>query len=154
MTFPHGSEAHGNAPLPNVVLAIDPGSVKCGLAVVCRGTTPGEPVTVLHREIADRARVVARALPLISEYQVEMLLIGDATGGASLARALQEALPASVPLLRVNEAFTSQRARQRFLHENPPRGLQRLLPPGFRTPPCPIDDYVAVLLAEDFFGEK
>ncbi len=56
------------------------------------------------------------------------------------------------PTVRVNEAFTSQRARARFLAENQPRGLQRLLPRSLRTPPVPVDDYAAVLLAEDFFA--
>ena len=141
-------------PPPAVVLALDPGSVKCGVAVVRRGAQPGEAAGVLHREILERARVVARVLPLLTEYGIEAVLIGDATGGASLARALQDALPASVPVHRVNEAFTSQRARRRFLQENPPRGVGRLVPIGFRTPPRPIDDYVAVLLAEDFFAAQ
>jgi hypothetical protein len=58
----------------------------------------------------------------------------------------------SLPLVPVDEAFTSQRARARFHLENPPRGLARLVPPGLRTPPRAFDDYVAVLLAEDYFA--
>ena len=154
MTFPHGSAAQDALLLPTVVLAVDPGSVKCGVAVVRRGAKPGDPAVVLHREITERERVVARVLPLITDHAVEALLIGDATGGAVLARALAEALPDSVPVHRVDEAFTSQRARQRFLQENPARGLGRLIPTGFRTPPVPIDDYVAVLLAEEFFAAQ
>ena len=137
-----------------MVLAVDPGSVKCGVAVVRRGVQPGEPALVLHREVIERERLVARVLPLITTHGIEALLIGDATGSASLARALQEALPASVAVVPVNEAYTSQRARQRYLQENPPRGLGRLVSTGFRTPPRPIDDYVAVLLAEDFFARQ
>jgi len=57
-----------------------------------------------------------------------------------------------VPVQLVEEAFTSQRARRRFLQEHQPRGFQRLLPSGLRTPPVPIDDYAALLLAEDFFA--
>ena len=134
------------------MLAIDPGSVKCGLAVVRRGAAPDGPPIVLHREVTERERLVARVLPLVTAHGVEMVPMGNATCGATLARALKAALPGSAPVRSVDEAFSSQRARRRYLAENPPRGLARLVPSGFRTPPQPYDDYVAVLLAEDFFG--
>ncbi len=138
------------APEPTVVLALDPGRAKCGIAVVCQAASGGDRPRVLHREIVEAARVVARVLPLVAQHGVETLLVGNATGGTVLARALREALP-EVPVQLVEEAFTSQRARSRYLQEHQPRGLQRLLPPGLRTPPVPIDDYAALLLAEDFF---
>jgi RNase H-fold protein (predicted Holliday junction resolvase) len=153
---------------PIVVFAIDPGRVKCGLAVVMRDDdTPPAPkdgarpfampgLHIRHREIVGTERVVARVLSLLPAHPVEAVLVGDATGGTSLARALRDALQVagrpSLPVLLVNEAFTSQRARARFFAENQPRGLQRLLPRGLRTPPVPVDDYAAVLLAEDFFA--
>lgn len=138
-------------PEPAVVLALDPGRAKCGIAVVEKACVAGDRPRVLHREIAETARVVARVLPLVAQHGAQTLLVGNATGGASLARALREALP-EVPLRLVEEAFTSQRARRRFLQENQPRGLQRLIPAGLRTPPVPVDDYAALLLAEDFFA--
>lgn len=139
------------APCPSVVLALDPGSHKCGLAVVRRGDGEGKPV-VLHREVSERSNAVARTLALVRAHGVETLLVGNATGGAPLARALAEALGASLPVRRVDEAFTSERARRRFLDENPPRGLLRLVPRGLRSPSRPYDDYAATVLAEDFFA--
>jgi hypothetical protein len=87
---------------------------------------------------------------LAEHPDVSAILIGNATNSAPLYRALRASL--TLPLHRVEEAYTSQRARIRFRLENPPRGFERLLPPGLRTPPRPYDDYVAVLLAEDFFA--
>lgn len=142
----------GGAPDPAIVLALDPGRAKCGIAVVEKAPAPGDKPRVLHREIVETPRVVARVLPLIAQHGVEALLVGNATGGAMLARALREALPHGFPIRLVEEAFTSQRAKGRFLQENQPRGLQRLLPAGLRSPPVPIDDYAALLLAEDFFA--
>jgi RNase H-fold protein (predicted Holliday junction resolvase) len=136
---------------PAVVLAVDPGSRKCGVAVV-RREREGDRPTPLHREVVERERLVARVLPLVSAHHVEAVLVGDATGGSVLARALRAALPAGVAVYPVDEAFTSQRARRRYFGDNPPRGLGRLVPAGFRTPPRPYDDYVAVILAEDFFA--
>lgn len=131
------------------MLAIDPGSAKCGIAVVLdRG--PDQPPRTLYREIAARERVVARVLALLPEFEPSVVVIGNATGGAPVLRAIRDAVPDHLRVEPVEEAFTSQRARQRFQIECPPRGLARLIPPGFRTPPRAYDDYVAVLLAEDF----
>jgi RNase H-fold protein (predicted Holliday junction resolvase) len=133
------------------VLSIDPGTAKCGIAIVRREESGR--CRALHREVPEAERLVARVLSLLADYpDVDAVLIGNATNSAPLGRALRAALPESLPLHRVEEAFTSQRARVRFRLENPPRGLERLLPPGLRTPPRPYDDYVAVLLAEDFFA--
>lgn len=133
------------------VLSIDPGTTKCGIAVVTRDED--SRCRALHREVCETERLVVRVLLLLAEHSVvRAVLIGNATNSAPLARALKAALPPSLPLHRVEEAFTSQRARVRFRLENPPRGFERLLPPGLRTPPRPYDDYVAVLLAEDFFA--
>ena len=162
--MPAGDAASAAPGPPIVVFAIDPGRVKCGIAVVARddlepnpdSTGPAPCSRVCHREIVETQRLVARVLSLLPGHPIEALLVGDATGGNVLARALRDALHAagrpSLPVLLVNEAFTSQRARARFLAENQPRGLQRLLPRSLRIPPVPIDDYAAVLLAEDFFA--
>lgn len=135
---------------PDTVLSIDPGTEKCGIAVVTRASE--DTSRTLHREIAETPRLVVRVMNLLSQYpEIEAVLIGNATRGAALAKALTPSLPPGMPLHRVDEAFTSQRARTRFQIENPPRGWQKMVPPGMRTPPRAYDDYVAVLLAEDFF---
>jgi hypothetical protein len=145
-----------SSPVPATVLAIDPGRFKCGTAVVRLAVQEDAPdrLTVLHHDITGAEHLVARALHLITAHNVTIVLIGDATNGKALARSLREALPEQVPIEMVPEAFTSQRARTRYCQENPPAGWRRLLPTGLRTPPYPYDDYVAVLLAEDWFAAR
>jgi hypothetical protein len=53
--------------------------------------------------------------------------------------------------IAVDESYTSEAARRRYVAENPPRGLERLLPSSLRTPSVPYDDYVAVILGERFW---
>ncbi len=123
------------------VLAIDPGSVKCGLAVVRRD---GQ---ALHHGIVDTGGLVAEAEALMARYAPCALLIGAGTGSKPLLSALQRAgLP--VPVHVVDEAHTSEAARLRFVAANPAQGWQRLLPRSLRTPDRPYDDYVALILAE------
>jgi hypothetical protein len=50
----------------------------------------------------------------------------------------------------VNEKHSSERARLRYFKETPPRGIWRLIPITLQVPPVPIDDYAAVIVAEDY----
>lgn len=138
----------------NTVLAIDPGTAKCGLAVVRRRESQPSPPEVLHREIVDTARIAERVAEVVGEFAPDVVVVGDATGSAAVRGVLEGAAIPNLPPVRVvPEAYTSERARRRYLSENPPRNvLARLVPPGMRTPDVPYDDYVAVLLAEDFFA--
>lgn len=129
------------------ILAIDPGRAKCGLAIVTRDGK------ILHREIVETARLVSAVTSLVERFHPTQTLIGDGTQSATLRKALRAALP-ELPLESVPEAFTSQRARTRWWQVNPPLGVARLVPTTLRTPPVPWDDWVAVILAEDWLAAQ
>jgi RNase H-fold protein (predicted Holliday junction resolvase) len=124
------------------VLAIDPGCCKCGLAVVSDGD-------VLHKEVVTREEVAAAAAALAARYSVEKVIVGNGTGGDALVEALRTVIPPN-SIETVDEANSSRRARARYLKENPPRGIRRLIPRGLQYPDRPYDDYVALILAEDY----
>ena len=129
-----------NAGRLDVVLAVDPGTEKCGLAVV---SAEG----VAAREICPTARLVVRVRALCERLGVGRIVVGDGTNGRKLARAIgdQPDLPATE---LVDEAYTTLEAKNRYFYDNPPRGFRRLIPGSLLTPREPIDDYVAVILAE------
>lgn len=135
-----------------MVLAIDPGRQKCGLAFVSQ--EGAEHYRVHFREVVATERLVARVLQLLSEYAPTKVVLGDGTHSAPLLRALRETLSGRLEVVTIPEAFTSQRARERARVESLPRGLWRLVPAGMRTPPRPYDDLVAVILAEDWFLQQ
>lgn len=132
-----------------MVLAIDPGRQKCGLAFVAQEEVGR--FRIHHREVVETERLVARVLQLLGEHRPLCVLLGDGTQSAVLLRALRETLRGRLEVELVPEGFTSQRARERARAESLPRGLGRLVPVGMRTPPRPYDDLVAVILAEDWF---
>lgn len=135
--------------LPETVLAIDPGSIKCGLAVVS-----APPLLRLKLAVVDRARLTVEVGDALRAFpQISRLLLGSGTGSGDLRRAVQQTFP-QLALEVVDEHGSSERARRRFVREIPAGGLRRLLPPGLRTPERPYDDYVALLLAEEYFGRK
>lgn len=126
------------------VLAIDPGSEKCGLAVAT-------PSSILHRQVVPRGDVVQAAASLVAKHNADQIVIGNGTGSSVVTDELRNAI--ALPIFAVEEAFSSQRARSRFFQDNPPRGLRRLIPRGLLTPDRPYDDYVAIILAEDYFRQ-
>ena len=128
------------------VLAVDPGTAKCGLAIVSRG-----PV-VEHRGIVAKSEVAAAVRDLAERFNPERILIGGGTGAAEIGRLLKNA-ELGLEVETVDERFSSELARARYFQENPPRGWRRLIPVTMQTPPRPIDDYAAVLLAERYLGE-
>lgn len=133
-----------------VVLAIDPGRFKCGVAVVEK--TPGGNRGILYKSVVEANGIIAVVKDIASSYSPDIILIGDGTSGTATFKSIESLQIASVKL--VDEKYTSQLARGRYFEENPPRGLRRLIPTSLQTPPCPIDDYVAVILAERYLEEN
>jgi hypothetical protein len=136
-----------NPESPPVILAVDPGREKCGIAVVAQS---GE---ILYRAIVPSPDLTAVVRALVEQYHPIHLVCGRGTGSKPIVHGLQAAALA-IPLTLVDEAYTSEAARARYVAENPPRGLARLLPHSLRTPPVPYDDYVAIILAERFWQHQ
>jgi RNase H-fold protein (predicted Holliday junction resolvase) len=130
--------------LPTVVLAIDPGRDKCGLAVCAPGR-------VLHREILPVDRLIERVRALVADHGVDVILVGDQTGSEDVLAGLSGL---AIPVQLVAERDSTLAARQRYFKDNPPTGFARFLPHGMRVPPVPYDDYAAVLLAERYLGDR
>lgn len=127
-----------------VILSVDPGSRKCGLAVVSaeRG--------VLHRRIVPREEVAPVVRQAVQDFAPAEVLVGGSTGSRDVVQELRLALSQEVRV--VDESHTTERARRRYYQDHPPRGLWRLVPLGLQVPPVPVDDYAAVVMAEDYLG--
>jgi len=128
---------------PLRLLSVDPGRDKCGVAVV------DERDGILCRGVVPVAVLGAFVQTWVAAHHPRVMLVGRGTGFRQVRAALTEI---ELPLQIVPEGHTTQRARQRYFAEHPPRGWRRLVPRGLLTPPVPVDDYAAVLIAEDFLA--
>jgi hypothetical protein len=130
--------------------AVDPGSDKAGLALVGEDGRVAASLIVAPSEVPGRLRA----------WQVEPGLSVVVLGDRTRSRVFQEALAAAgvtgpaCPLVLVDEHLSTQEARRRYLAEHPGRGLARLLPDSLRSPDRPLDDYVAVILAERYLARR
>jgi RNase H-fold protein (predicted Holliday junction resolvase) len=126
------------------VLAIDPGREKCGLAIACRDG-------VLHnRDVVSVGEMEAVATEWANAYRIGAIVLGDSTTSQNWRDKLTEWLP-KIPIFCVNERGSTLEARTLYWQFHPPCGWRRFLPLSLQTPPRPVDDFAAVVLARRFF---
>lgn len=131
--------------MERTVLAIDPGSSKCGMALVRRN--PEGEIYLLWRAISPRDQVIARMAEAQGVHPYSLVVVGKGTTSKSLVSDVREAYPSSAILL-VDETDTTTQARERYWEHNPRKGWRKLLPSTLQVPPEPVDDFVALILAE------
>lgn len=135
-----------------IVIGVDPGRDKCGVAVAAdeRGT--------LTREVVARSSAASRVLDLIGQHSAHIVVVGNRTGSRELISEIQRACEAefgsTVEVIPVDEHMTSQEARARYWRETPRRGWRRLVPATMLVPGNPIDDIVAEILALRYFKSQ
>lgn len=128
------------------LLAVDPGSAKCGVAVV------DEARGKLHLEVVRREELVSIVRQWAQRMPLEAVIVGGATGSKPVVQELSQGL--DLPVVVVDEFRTTERARLRYFQDHPPKGLWKLVPLGLQSPPVPIDDYAALVMAEDYLEKK
>ncbi|HEY9646375.1 MAG TPA: pre-16S rRNA-processing nuclease YqgF [Chroococcidiopsis sp.] len=134
---------------PSVILGFDPGRQKCGLAVIGADRQP------LYHQVVPSSEAIATIQSLCAQYPVSTVVMGDQTSAREWKQAL-DALDHPTPLppvVMIDERYSSLEARDRYWQLYPPKGLERLIPQGMRTPPRPIDDIVAIILVERYLAQ-
>jgi RNase H-fold protein (predicted Holliday junction resolvase) len=104
-----------------------------------------------HQAVVPAATVVETIAQLQTDFPISLIVMGDQTSASEWKERLAQ-LATPPRILLVDERYTSLEARDRYWQMYPPRGWQRLLPQGLRTPPRPIDDIVAILLIERYLS--
>lgn len=131
------------------ILSIDPGREKNGVAVV---SSAGQ---VLCQSVVETGRLIAYLEELLARHAITVIVIGNRTGGKKLSQQLRAlGMGESRAIVSVDEDYSTEEGRRLYWRENAPRGLRRLLPTSLQTPPQPIDDYVARILAERYLEFK
>lgn len=128
-----------------VVLAIDPGHHKCGLALVERKGR-GQIYLIWHA-IAPIEQLIRYTKQALAVREFQMLIIGSGTNTKAVTLQVKEAM-LSIGVLLVDEKNTTLDARSKYWEHNPRKGWRKFWPASLQVPPKPIDDYAAFILAE------
>ncbi|HIK46705.1 MAG TPA: Holliday junction resolvase RuvX [Leptolyngbyaceae cyanobacterium M65_K2018_010] len=128
-----------------VILGLDPGRQKCGLAIM------GVDRILRYQEVVPVEEVVTKIETLRQQFPISTIVLGDQTSSKQWQHTLSQLLDPPRIML-VDERYTSLEARDRYWQMYPPAGLTQLIPPSLRTIPRPIDDIVAILLIERYLN--
>lgn len=126
-----------------VIAAVDPGREKCGLAIV------DESGRVLDQEVIATVWLTDELAERLSRFAPELILVGNGTTGGDAIQRIRDAFPA-VRVESVNEYHSTEDAKRAYWQAHPPRGWRRFFPASMQVPPVPVDDFVAVLLAQRY----
>lgn len=126
------------------VLAVDPGREKCGVALLAPDGV------VLIQRVVPTGQLADMIGALAAEHEPTVIMGNGTTSAAAKERV--EMLGCSV--LLVDEYRTTDAAKEAYWTANPPRGWRRLVPRGMLVPPVPVDDFVAVILAQRFLAKQ
>jgi RNase H-fold protein (predicted Holliday junction resolvase) len=127
------------------VLAIDPGTAKCGMALA--GRDDEQHITLLWRAVVPREDLLGGIKTAQGIASFQLVIVGGGTSSSEVVGEIRESLP-GLGILVVDERDTSLHARERYWEHHKRRGWRKLVPATLQVPPEPIDDFVALILAE------
>ena len=127
------------------VLAIDPGSKKCGMALVHRDGSG--KLTLVWNEVVPTADVPAKVGEVYDREQYSLMIVGSGTTSRPLVEAIRDVRP-GLAILVVDERDTTLQARERYWEHKSRFGWRKFIPATLQVPPEPFDDFVALILAE------
>lgn len=122
---------------------MDPGSEKCGVAVV-------GPEGVVDRRVVGLHQLRDLSMRWAGAYRVQVVIVGNQTGHK---RAFDILGGLGIPVHGVAERGSTLAARRRYFQDHPRRGWRRLVPVSLQVPPEPYDDYAAVVLGEAYLSQ-
>lgn len=127
-----------------MILGMDPGQQKCGLALM------GVDRTIHYHQVVPASDAIATIDSLRQDWPISLLVMGDQTTARDWKQKLEQTLATPLSIITVDERYSSLEARDRFWQMYPPQGLMRLVPQGMRSTPRPVDDIVAIILIERY----
>ena len=131
-------------PEEEIIIAIDPGTKKCGYAVV------DSNLSILQREVISTEKIAKNIEDSLNIYKINRIILGNGTNYKQIEKKLREHFP-QLKIILIEEDFSTLEARKKYFKAHPPRGIFKLIPLSLRVPPCHYDDFVAILLAEKYF---
>lgn len=125
------------------VAAVDPGREKCGVAVV------DENGRALEQAVVATVRLTDELALRVKRYRPEQIVLGNGTTSRATEEKIRAAFP-DLPVKIVDEYRTTDDAKIAYWKAHPPTGWRRFLPTSMQVPPVPVDDFVAVILAQRY----
>lgn len=128
-----------------VILGIDPGRDKCGIALL---KTDKE---ILFHQVISTKDLFFSLKKINEEFHFQGIVLGNGTGGEQIIKIIQDNFP-NLPIHIVDEYMSTLKARTRYWELFPPKGIWQLIPRSLLVPPQPYDDIAAIILVEKYLA--
>ena len=126
-----------------VILGVDPGRSKTGLALV---KSTGE---IVKTQVALMTDFAGELQNFLDGAAIQRVVLGNGTTSQNMVATLQQLLP-GVACQVVEESHSTEEARKLYWQLYPPKGLKKLIPRGLQVPPENLDGLAAVILVRRF----
>lgn len=132
-----------------MIIAIDPGKDKTGCAIV------KEDGSLVEKKVIKTINYEKEIEAFLATYTPRAFIMGNGTKHQIMkerSEKLLKKLGKNIPVILVDEKYTTEMGEQWYWKDHPAKGLSRLIPKGMRTVPVPIDDYVAWIIGNIYLG--
>ena len=132
-----------------MILAMDPGKDKTGVALV------SEDGSLVDKKVAKTAIFEQELTDFLQDRGFSACVMGNGTRHQVMQARVEAWLKKQdihLPVVLVDEKYTTEMGEQWYWKDHPAKGLSRLIPKGMRTVPVPIDDYVAWIIGCIYLG--
>ncbi len=132
-----------------MIIAIDPGKDKTGCAIV------EDDGSLVGKKVIRTEDYEKEITGFIIRHDPRAFIMGNGTRHEIMkerSEKLLKKLGKNIPVILVDEKYTTEMGEQWYWKDHPAKGLSRLIPKGMRTVPVPIDDYVAWIIGNIYLG--
>ncbi len=131
----------------NNIIAIDPGTKKCGLLIADISRNH-----LIDAKVVTKDEVINLIVQWSNQYSFQLIIIGNGTNSKYWVEKLEKNKLSPIEL--VEEKGTTLRARTRYWEIYPPGFFLSLIPKGMLLPPKNLDSIAALVLLEDYLQKK
>ena len=128
-----------------LIFAIDPGREKCGVALY------DSKNGLIFKKVIDSLELVQLCKEQLITHNNVKVIMGNGTSSREHQKNIKMLLQEfNQELELVDEYKTTELATKLYWQEHNPKWWQKILPTSMLIPPQPVDDYVALILAQRY----
>lgn len=136
-----------------MILAIDPGSEKTGVALV------EEDGSLTEKHIIPTATLRDYLTTAYTSHPFSDIVMGNGTNHKHLQPVAEQWIATQqtarpVRFQLVDEKFTTVEGRKLYFQYTPRHGWRRWIPVSWQYPPEPVDDFVAWIIGRRFLKQR
>lgn len=130
-----------------LILGVDPGKSKTGVALL---TMSG---AIRNTEVLLMNNFPEALAEFLGQQEVKLCILGNGTTSSEMQEVLKKVLPGALIKI-VDEAHSTEEARNLYWQLNPPRGLRKLFPLSMQLPPQNLDGLAAAILVRRYLAKR